>query len=256
MLLFFDRFMNPLLLSNVSFGTYDWVLLSIIVLAALIGLFRGFTKQLFALCGFLVVLIASILLCKVVAKLLPDDNGVIFDKINGFLTDKVAQNGLEELWTTPQDWNSNPDAVKQALAAFGLPKILSFLASPLTKNLADGDILSETMPQAMTGIANNIICCVILFIVLGIVVLILKKLFTKAVTKISVLKVVDKLLGLVLGAVLAIFWISVVFSAINLGRTFIDVAFITDFFDEKLYTTNIGSFILEISEWLLGLIGR
>lgn len=75
MLLFFDRFMNPLLLSNVSFGTYDWVLLGIIVLAALIGLFRGFTKQLFALCGFLVVLIASILLCKVVAKLLPDDNG-------------------------------------------------------------------------------------------------------------------------------------------------------------------------------------
>ena len=28
------------------------------------------------------------------------------------------------------------------------------------KIFADGDILSETMPQAMTGIANNIICCV------------------------------------------------------------------------------------------------
>ena len=88
MLLIFDRFMNPLLLSGVAFGTYDWVLLGIILFAALIGVIRGFTKQLFDLCGFLVVLIASILLCKVVAKLLPDSSGAIFDKINGFLTEK------------------------------------------------------------------------------------------------------------------------------------------------------------------------
>lgn len=52
MLLLFDRFMNPLLLSGVAFGTYDWVLLGIILFAALIGVIRGFTKQLFDLCGF------------------------------------------------------------------------------------------------------------------------------------------------------------------------------------------------------------
>lgn len=94
MLLLFDRFMNPLLLSGVAFGTYDWVLLGIILFAALIGVIRGFTKQLFDLCGFLVVLIASILLCKVVAKLLPDSSGAIFDKINGFLTEK----SLKTVW--------------------------------------------------------------------------------------------------------------------------------------------------------------
>ena len=125
MLLLFDRFMNPLLLSGVAFGTYDWVLLGIILFAALIGVIRGFTKQLFDLCGFLVVLIASILLCKVVAKLLPDSSGAIFDKINGFLTEKVTQNGLEELWSAPQNWHSSPELVEQALEAFGLSKIFS-----------------------------------------------------------------------------------------------------------------------------------
>lgn len=256
MILFFDKVTNPLLLlSSVSFGTYDWVLLGIIVLAAFIGLIRGFTKQLFDFCSFLVVFIASILLCKVVAKLLPTDSGVIFEKINEFLSGKVTENGLEEIWLSPQNWSSDAEAVKQALVAFGLPKIFSFLVTPLTKNLSDGDILAETLPQALTGIANNIICCIALLIILGIVILILKKLFTKAVEKISLLKMVDKLLGLVFGAALAIMWISIGFAAVNLGRTIIDVQVITGFLDNNIYTTNIGGFILKISDWLISLIG-
>ncbi len=255
MLLLFDRFMNPLLLSGVAFGTYDWVLLGIILFAALIGVIRGFTKQLFDLCGFLVVLIASILLCKVVAKLLPDSSGAIFDKINGFLTDKVTQNGLEELWSAPQNWHSSPELVEQALEAFGLSKIFSFLVTPLTKNLADGAILSETLPQELTGSVNNIICFIVLFIILYIIIFLLKKLLNKAISKISILKLADKLLGMVLGAVLAIFWISVAFSAVNLLSGLVRIPFVTEFFEENLYTTNIGMFILEISEWLLGLIG-
>lgn len=162
---------------------------------------------------------------------------------------------MEELWSTPQNWHSSPELVEQALEAFGLSKIFSFLVTPLTKNLADGAILSETLPQELTGSVNNIICFIALFIILYIIIFLLKKLLNKAISKISILKLADKLLGMVLGAVLAIFWISVAFSAVNLISGLVRIPFVTEFFEENLYTTNIGMFILEISEWLLGLIG-
>ena len=44
--------------------------------------------------------------------------------------------------------------------------------------------------------------------------------------------------------------------AVKVGREWrVLRAGIMEFFEENLYTTNIGMFILEISEWLLGLIG-
>ena len=115
--------------------------------------------------------------------------------------------------------------------------------------------MSETLPQELTGSVNNIICFIVLFIILYIIIFLLKKLLNKAISKISILKLADKLLGMVLGAVLAIFWISVAFSAVNLFSGLVRIPFVTEFFEENLYTTNIGMFILEISEWLLGLIG-
>lgn len=257
MILFFDRLSHAMMFSEINFSTYEWVLLGIILLSAIIGLVKGFAKQLFALCGFLTVLIVSILLCKVVARLLPDESGLIFNRINDWLNGEVAKgsNELALIWNTPANW-SDAETVKGALSAFGLPKILSFLVAPLTKKLPDGAVLAETLPTALTQIANNVICCIVLFILLSIVVFILKRVFSKIIGKIHVLKIVDKVLGLVLGAGLGVFWVSVLFSAINLGRTVIDVAFITSFFDEKIFTTQTGSFILKISDWLLGLIGK
>lgn len=101
--------------------------------------------------------------------------------------------------------------------------------TPLTKNLADGAILSETLPQELTGSVNNIICFIALFIILYIIIFLLKKLLNKAISKISILKLADKLLGMVLGAVLAIFWISVAFSAVNLLSGLVRIPFVTEF---------------------------
>ncbi len=197
-------------------GIAEFVCIGIIVLFALIGLLRGFAKQIVSFCCWFFALIASILLVEPVFKLVfAAENAPLHSVLSsfagvmafcdGFLGDMAAARGLASGGTLAANW------------------------------------------IIMLGIL------LILWIVVTIVFKIVKLIFRPFTTVANPIKPVDKILGLLLGAFWGVLHI---FMFLTIAYLLKDKVTVVGEYLDKLKITDTSSYVYQYAyKWVLDWMG-
>ena len=252
-----------LLFEGATTATFMWVdvvICFVLFVGFFIGWKKGFVDQLFSLVGIVAVLVLAVLMCKPIANaLMATDKGVIFDKISGFLTEKL---GSWEHYTTTQvvwsDVETNKGLINSALEMLGLPSFLISLGifNGIFKGFStQPTTLQEQLPQQLTTYVNYIVAFLILFVVLFIAVMIVKSILKKIVSQ-PLLKQVDQFLGILFGVLKNFVIIIAVFTAITFLSSIIQP--LGNFMNETVYGVSwIGQKIIKpIMELVLQYIAK
>ncbi len=155
----------------------------ILIIAAIIGCYKGFLQSVVALCGTLLTLVLSIWLSK-------------------------PANGLLESWFGLN--SALGSALYDTIAGYCQGDSLSFLLDQLAKLLLGADYVevygSISSPEFITAFSNAIgeligilITVAILFIIIKLIIFLLSKLFD-VITKNRAINGLDRVLGFVIGA--------------------------------------------------------
>jgi len=186
--------------------TLDLILLGVILLFALMGLFKGILKQLATIFGIIFAFGTSFFMTASVSKFLQDKNyfymyTALSDKVNTVVEGKLGEIANQTV-TKASD-------ITDALVDFGIPKFLSNLVSNLGEEHID---TGETIGEVITSKLSFIIFMGIIFIGLAIFIYIIVKLIFRLLQKTvdkAKLGWLNKTLGCVFGAFKAIIIISV-----------------------------------------------
>lgn len=192
---------NTLLAGAISLGGFsiailDLIALAVLIIAVLVGLAKGFAKQVLSLLGLVASIIISFLLCSKLAEFVSNNmpgvvNGVrgLVQKIFGLTTDSIT----------------TQEALRSALAASKIP---AFLHEALINSFIEG--VGMQLLNVFTGWALNIICFVFLLIFTRIAFAIIKGIILKFVN-LPLIRTVDKLLGAVFAIIKFMLYIIILF---------------------------------------------
>ena len=198
-----------------SFSIIDYVIIGIVVIAALIGLKNGFVKTLISLIRKFASFFIALFLVKPFRSFLR--NTIINDKIYDFFFNWASGKG--GAFNEPIPEGGMSDALKESL---NLPK---FLADLLAKVIGDGSstegmTLGQVFSETLTYYILTIVAFLVLLIVISIAILLISKLLTSIFESES-LKGINRLLGFLLGIAIGIVFVWIAFIVADFAGTLI-----------------------------------
>lgn len=219
-------------LFGLYFGIIDWVIVGLAILFLIIGIAKGFVKQLLSFAKGLVSLVVAFFLTNTVADLLSKTS--LFDffdgKINPYIVEKFPETASVSVSAV-----STQEEFQTVLADAGINKLLTRLVSGAfnVENFDGAEYLNDAISASFTMIVLKVISFIALFILTIIVLAILLKILENIVDSSAVAKFFDKILGLGFGALKGVVLISVLALIAGLVAKFI--APVNEFFTEQLF---------------------
>lgn len=174
----------------------DIVFVALVVLLAVIGLYKGFLKSAISVIGTAASALFAFLLAEPFGKLLE----MIF-KLTTVLKGKVAEwlYSLSEFFTIARAGESFSD-ISAEMGSSGISKIVQKLTNLLLKgiNIPEGESVGSIMGGKIAAILTTVIAFAVGFILIRIILKILEKLSDK-ITEVKIFGAIDKILGFVFG---------------------------------------------------------
>lgn len=217
-----------------NFGIIDIIIIGLSGLLILIGLAKGFAKQIMSFASGIVGLIAAALLVSPVSGMLINSSiyDGVADRINTFLLDK------DPLFAELIVESTASSQVSSAMGGLGIPGFIADLISRVIANNPEA-AAGSTIASFLSLAFGRIVIVVATFILLLIVITILLKLITRLIDKIfnfGFMGIFNRLLGALLGAIKALIIISVVLFGLSFAMT---VPFIANLIGDFL-TSDMG----------------
>lgn len=229
------------------FGIIDWIIVGIMVLFLIVGLAKGFVKQIMSFAKGLLAIIIDIFLVNPVASLLSKTK--LFDIFNGKVNPFIIEK-FPEAASIDTSMITTQEQLDQAFTEAGLSKIVSKIAGAILKveTIGESPTLADAVSYAVVLLILKIIAFIVLFIVILITLKILVKVLESIVDKSMLAKVFDKILGFGLGAIKGALLVCVTFLLIGLIARFVDQ--VGEFFSAKLFLEDdsimtIGKYIYQ-----------
>jgi uncharacterized membrane protein required for colicin V production len=178
-------------------GTIDLIIIGIIGLFLIIGIAKGFMKQILSAANWLIALIGSFLLIKPVSALVAQT--ALKATINTKVGDWIASKGA--LFSTTISTGQASQQLTEAISELGLPE---FIAKAIVGGLDLSSVEGSTLAEVLAPTIGNIILTVLTFLALFILLMIICKVVFRLLNKVfdsGVLGVVNRILGAALGLV-------------------------------------------------------
>lgn len=172
-------------IGSLNVALLDVIVLALLLIALIVGLVKGFAKQLFSILGWVAAVALGIIFCDDIASFLNESVPALKEGIYNFLNGSI---GIESAITSSQTVEEIMAILK---AETELPEFLHQAIAQAIVNAA-GDI---HITEVLTGWAITAISFVAIFIVSMLVFGILKALFNAINKKIKALGAIDKLFG-------------------------------------------------------------
>ncbi len=202
--------MLNLLLALSTSAIIDIVVAALIILFALMGLFRGFAKTFISAFGSILSLILAVLLASTVATFLQNKFGLI-TKISDGLAGVLTNIFGEQIMDTTLAQATEENLAQAGVAGWIANIILSIRgADNIDMDITLNQIICPVFGYYITVIISIIALYIILRILLFLIGEIIKKL-----SKISIIGAVDKTLGLFLGLIRGIIFVQIAILIIN-----------------------------------------
>ncbi len=174
----------------------DIVFVALIILLAVIGLYKGFLKSAISVVGTAASALIAFVIAEPFGKLLE----AIF-KLTTKLTDKIADwlYSLSEFFTITRTGESFSD-ISGEMSAGGVSGIVQKLANLLLKgaNIPENQTVGEVLGGKIAAVLTTIIAFIVAFVLIRIILKILEKLSDK-ITEVKIFGAIDKVLGFVFG---------------------------------------------------------
>lgn len=236
-------------MEGISQYILDIIVIGVVLIAALIGLKKGFVKVLFDLIKRFASFFIAVFLVKPVRAFFRTT--VVNDKIYEFFLNWTSGKGSPYTDPIPAG-GMNGDYLHETL---NIPK---FLADFLSKVIGDGSssegmTLGQVLSETLTYYVLTIIAFILLLIVASIVIALLCKLFT-SIFESEYLKPINRLLGFILGIAIGVVTIWIAFIVVDFVGTLLPVVQekMTLWFDESkigfariLYDNNFMATLLQ-----------
>ncbi len=172
-------------LGELNIAVIDIVVLLILLIAIIVGLVRGFAKQILVFLGFITALIVAYFICQPVTDFIKNTFPQITEMVSGWI---ASIPGIGEIG------HLTPENAQEALNASSIPFFLHGLIINLVNTSGGIDLTPILADYAMLAIVF-----VLLVIVLLILFAIVKKLFLW-ISKAKFIKPLDKFLGCIFSA--------------------------------------------------------
>lgn len=203
-----------------EFGIIDLIIIGMLLLFALIGLAKGFLKQILSIANGLVSIVVSSFLVSPVTKMVSDTSlaNKLIEKILDLIINKYPNSA-----TIKADLITTKEELASAFTESGLSNILSKIAAEFIdiNTLSEGEMLSEAVANSV----SYFVLSIIVFILLCIIILILIKILISildSLTKNGILNVINRLLGMILGLARAGLLICICLFAISILVKYVD----------------------------------
>lgn len=221
-----------------EFGIVDLIIIGMILLFAIVGLAKGFLKQVLSMANGLVSIVVSSFLVSTVTKALSNTSLALKlnEKILTLIVDKYPNSALIEtnLITTKEE-------LVNAFSESGLSKFLSKITAEFIDitSFSDGEMLADAVSKSVGYFVLSIIIFVLLALIVFIVIKILISILD-SIAKEGILNVINRILGLLLGVARALLIVCICLFIVSLLVKFIEPlnTFIVD--DLKLETEGFG----------------
>lgn len=192
---------NTLLAGAISLGSFsvailDLIALAVLIIAVLVGLAKGFAKQVLSLLGLVASIIISFMLCSKLAEFVSNNMPGVVNGVRGL---------VQKIFGLTADSITTQEALRSALAASKIP---AFLHEALIKSFIEG--VGMQLLNVFTSWALNIICFVFLLIFTRIAFAIIKGIILKFVN-LPLIRTVDKLLGAVFAVIKFMLYMVILF---------------------------------------------
>ena len=212
---------GAILLGSSVITVIDIVAVLLVVILVLIGLKKGFSKQLFGLIGGTAVILGASYLAPTVGQWIsPVLSSTIRKPIASWVAG-IAADAETTVFTEVLNWADEVirnESMPIALTAMGLPSLVSGLLGGALGGIFEKvglAALETALPEVLTTWALTAIAFIVLMLLFSVVLALLKKAF-KGLTRITAFGMLDKILGMIFGmlkgyviisAVLALFLI-------------------------------------------------
>lgn len=174
----------------------DIVFVALIILLAVIGLYKGFLKSAISVIGTLASALLSFLIAEPFGKLLE----TMF-KLTTNLKGKIADwlYSLSEFFTLSRTGESFSD-ISGEMGAGGVSGIVQKLSNLLLKgvNIPEGESVGSILGGKIAGVLTTVIAFIVGFVLIRIILKVLEKLSDK-ITEVKIFGAIDKVLGFVFG---------------------------------------------------------
>lgn len=171
-------------LGGLNLALVDLVVLGVLLIALIVGLIKGFVRQIFVLFGWIAALLIAIFTCTIVADFLSNTIPAIPSSITSSVDGLLSSAGI------PMD--GSKEQILNALSTSSIPAFLhGALADVIVASSAE-----VNLAQTVTGWAMTAISFILVFIVSLILLSIFKKIF-KAITKRGVIGAIDRIFGMI-----------------------------------------------------------
>ncbi len=200
--------MQLLLLNNLC-ATIDLVALALLIMFALCGFIRGFTKTFFSVFGTIIGVMLAFLIAPSVVGFLQSRFSALDtlqDSLNGFARQMLGNN----LANTPLA-NATQESLK-GIAGFIANIVLSLKNNA---NVSSDATIGEAVSSIFAYYVLLLICAIVLFIILKIVFFIISEIVKKAY-KNKLIASLDRTLGFALGVINGVFNIELIILVISI----------------------------------------
>ncbi len=193
----------------------DIVFVALLILLAVIGLYRGFLKSAISMVGTAASALIAWVLAKPFGKLLQ-----LMFKLTTKLTEKVVDwlYSLSEFFSLTRSGESFGE-ISGEMTSGGVSGIVQKLTNMLLKgaNIPEGKSVGQVLGGKIAAVLTTIIAFIVAFILIRIILKILEKLSDK-ITEVKIFGAVDKILGFIFGLLKGLLYsgiVVVVFSVIG-----------------------------------------
>lgn len=193
----------------------DIVFILLIVVVAIIGLFRGFAKSLISMVGTFGSLVLAILAAKPLASLIDK----IF-KASNFFAGKISTSFYKLDAGYFQDVlveSKSGAVIAEELGAHGVSSPVRLLVKTTMKNqtVEAGESIGGVIGSILGKLITLVIAVVVAFILIRLILFIISKIFDK-LGSFAIIGGVDKTLGFVLGAAKGLLYCAMAFAIVSL----------------------------------------
>ena len=178
-------------LGGMNVALVDLVVLAVLLIALIVGLAKGFVRQIFSLLGGIAALVVAIFTCEYVADFLSTSIPRIPESISAQLDSLLGLDGVLLQGTKEQ--------ILESLSSTTIPV---FLHELIANTIVDS-VGELNLTVMLTGYVMIAIAFIVVFLLSLIVFSILKKIFS-ALTNVGVLGAIDRILGMIFSIAVAL----------------------------------------------------
>lgn len=181
----------------------DIVFVALLILLAVIGLYKGFLKSAISMIGSLASFLIAYVIAEPFGKLL---DGMF--KITSSIATKVTEwlNSLGEFFSTVRV-GEDFSAIGGEMMSGGISGVVQSLTNMLLKgaNIPEGSSVGQVLGDKIAAVITTLIAGVVAFVLIRIILKILEKLADK-ITEVKIFGAIDKILGFVFGLAKALLY--------------------------------------------------